>query len=269
MTNEAQSIIDAATRAATPAALAPGRWHTVVVPDGSSLTVLDGEERDAPLYKRGVYRFLDGDSLVRYVRKHGHTGSETWIDSTTYSITAVLDANMEATPGRERHRAVFQAQLTEAWQAWAALDGKLLSQTEFAEHIEGRDVDVIEPTSADMLELAQSFKATTSVTFEASKRLSDGQRQFEYRESIDAKAGRAGRLDIPEAFSLALRPFEGAAVFKVRARLRYRLTEGALRIGYALERPEDILREAFGSVADDVGAKLAEAPGGLVLAGRL
>ena len=39
---------------------------------------------------------------------------------------------------------------------------------------------------------------------------------------------------------------------KVNARFRYRITDGTLRVGYRLTRPDDVLREAFESVVTEV-----------------
>jgi uncharacterized protein YfdQ (DUF2303 family) len=160
--------------------------------------------------------------------------------------------------GWEDHKVVYGVQHTDAWKAWTAHDGKLLSQTAFAEHIEDRTIDIVEPTAADMLELAQSFQATIGVRFESSKVLASGERQLEYKETVDARAGRTGHLEIPREFRLGLVPFEGAARYPVIARFRYRLQDGNLLIGYRLERPATSCVAAFdevvGQVRDGVAA---------------
>lgn len=190
-------------------------------------------------------------------------GIEVWADAVAAKITGVIDAH-EKTDGtipgarHEQHRVEYAVLLTDAWKAWREHDGKLLGQTDLAEHFEARSIDIVKPSAADMLELAQSFHATTSASFESSKRLSDGQSQFEHRENIDATAGKKGQLTIPASFELGLKPFEGADAFKVTARFRYRITNGVLRIGYKLDRPEDVLRQAFLSVVENVEEGIAE-----------
>jgi uncharacterized protein YfdQ (DUF2303 family) len=258
--NNAQAVIDTATRAAEAHKLDDeGRFHSLVSPDGTIKVIdLDAERDKAehahkPRRKTGEYRVHDAESFVAYLAKHADADTEVWADAVAAKITGVLDANTKAgDPRHEEHRVVYGVLLTEAWKTWAKFDGHLLDQQVFAELIEERATDVVTPSGADMLEIAQTFKATIGVNVESSKRLSDGQRQFEYRETVDAKAGKAGRMEIPETFVLGLRPFEGADAFKVTARLRYRLTDGSLRIGYKLDRPEDVLREAFLSVVQKV-----------------
>mgnify|MGYP001766930482 CR=1 FL=1 len=265
---DAQAVIDAATRAAKAQQLdAEGRFFAVAIPaDGNALVIDLEAEADAadykhqPRHKVGTYQVHDADSLIAYLAKHCDSASEVWADVVGAKITGVLDAHFADEARNEKHRVVYGVEYTTAWKAWTAADGRLLDQHQFAELIEERAVDVVTPSGADMLEIAQTFKATIGVSVESSKRLSDGQRQFEYREQVDAKAGKAGRMEIPETFVLGLRPFEGADAFKVTARLRYRLADGVLRIGYKLDRPEDVIREAFLSVVQKVQAGVADLP---------
>ena len=265
-----QTIVDTAFAAATPQQLdVDGRFYSIVVPDGGKADVIDLEAHresllPAPRRKKGAYQVHDADSFVTYMSKHGDQDTEVWADAISSQIVGVLNAHQEhpATTDSgarwEDHKVVYKVQLTDAWKAWAKHDGVLGDQGEFAEHIEDRAIDIIDPAAADMLELAQTFQATIGVNFESSKRLSTGERQLEYRETVDAKAGKAGRMDIPDTFTLALRPFEGADAFKVTARLRYRITDGRLRIGYKLERPTDVLREAFLTVVAAIQAEIAD-----------
>lgn len=260
---DAQAVIDAATRAAGAHELnEDARFHVVTSPDGT-IKVIDLEDhrddhRDAPRRKTGSYAVDDAASFLAYLTKHGDADTEVWADTARACVTGVLNANEGGVARFEDHRVLYAARPTDAWKAWLALDGKLIDQSTLAEHLEDRALDIIDPSAADMLELAQTFTATIGVNFESSKRLSSGERQLEYREQVDAKAGRAGRLDIPEKFVLALQPYEGSEKYKVTARLRYRITDGTLRIGYRIERPEDIAREAFTGVVTEIQTALTD-----------
>lgn len=268
MSGDAQTIVDTATRAAVPAPLddAEARFYSLVVPAGGQLQVVDLEQhadryRDRPRRKTGTYTVHDAPSFVAYLNKHALPETEVWADTTRAGLVAVINAHEgcnapvgENGPeaGWGDHRLNLNLKPTDAWTAWTQHDGKLLDQNTFAEHIETRVIDIVRPTGADMLELAQTFQATIGVSFESSKLLSSGQRQLEYRESVDAKAGRRGQLEIPKDFEIGLSPFEGAPAYKVTARFRYRITDGVLRVGYRLDRPTDVLREAFLDVVDHV-----------------
>jgi uncharacterized protein YfdQ (DUF2303 family) len=240
-----------------------GQTHLAFpLPAGGHVEMVDVEEARTgylpnPRRKTGTYRVHDAESFAAYLMKHAVPETEVWADAKGQTITGVINAHegvdmpvsdVGPLAGWGDHRVVYSVDHTVAWKAWTAKDGQLMSQSDFAELIEDRALDIVRPSAADMLELAQTFQATIGVRFESSKLLSSGERQLEYRETVDAKAGRAGKLEIPQDFDLALVPFEGAAPFKVKARFRYRITDGALRVGFRLTRPEDVLREAFESV---------------------
>ena len=270
MSTDTQPIIDVALAAAGPKPLAEDvRFHTVVSPADGGIKIIDLQAecdkiRDTPRRKTGTYKVHDPASLVAYLEKHGDPDSEVWADTVNAKITAVLNAHTgdrddQQTAGRfEDHRVEYAVLLTEAWKAWKKYDGQLVDQATFAELIEERAIDIVSPTAADMLELAQSFRATTGVEFKSSKRLGNGERQFEYREQVEAGAGKDGQMEIPETFELGLQPFEGADRFKVTARFRYRINNGALAVGFKLERPEDVLREAFLTVVAKVQDGIAD-----------
>ena len=227
------------------------------LPEGGHVEMVDVERAVTPYLpnprrKTGAYRVHDAASFAAYLHQQGTPDTEVWADAQGARIVGVINAHGEVLAGWGDHRVTYAVEQTKAWQIWMAKDGQLLSQSDFAELIEDRAVDIIRPAAADMLELAQTFQATIGVEFGSSKLLSSGERQLEYRETVDAKAGRAGKLEIPRDFDLALIPFEGAKAFKVNARFRYRITDGTLRVGYRLTRPDDVLREAFESVVTEV-----------------
>lgn len=265
----AADIIEAAIAAGDPTPLSEEhRFYAITIPNNGATKLIDLKAEadkllDAPRRKTGVYKTHDAESFLAYLNKHGDPDSEVWADAPNTKITGVLNAHEDTDgtiPGArfEDHRVEYTVLYTPAWKRWTEFDGKLLEQQDFAELIEERAVDIHRPTGADMLEVAQTFKATVGVHVESSTRLSTGQRQFTYHEEIDGKAGRSGQLEIPETFDLALQPFEGADAFKVTARLRYRMNDGVLRMGYKLERPEDVVREAFLSVLQKVQQGLVE-----------
>lgn len=230
-----------------------------VVPAGGKVEIRDLEDalkkyRDNPSRKTGCFHVHDAESFISYMGKHAAVNSEVWSDAQGQKIVGVINAHddVDSDAGWGDHTVVYQVALTDAWKAWAALDGKLVEQVAFANHIENRMLDIVSPDAATLLEMAQSFEATTNVSFSSANVLASGERQFVYREETEARAGRNGQLMIPKAFEILVQPFEGAETFPLTARLRYRLREGTLAIGYQLVNPQDVLRAAFVSVSDTI-----------------
>lgn len=240
------TLVRTAQEAAAGQALERSSLYAFRVAD--RVEVVDTEKyASTPHRSKGTVTLHDADSLVRYLSKHALDETEIYADVQAQRVVAVINAHQgaENTPGWGDHRATLTLGSTPAWKAWSRHNGLWLGQLDFAEHVEDRIVDFVTPSGADMLELAQSFTAHRSVRFESSRRTKSGETTLVYKEDHEAAAGKRGDMAIPDAFELGLVPFEGSDAYKVTARLRYRISDGDLRLGYVLDRPEDVLRAAF------------------------
>lgn len=257
------AVITTAQRSVIPVPLVPGTVYDIVDADGNH-TVLDTLDlAQKRLYKQGVFTFNELDSLIAYVKAHSTPGTSVWCDETRLHIDAVINGNLPGddtatAAGWEDHRAVLQLSHSPEWRRWMEHDGVLRSQADFAQHIEDGSNEIVLPEAATMLELAATLEATSSVEFKEATRLQSGTRQFRYEETVAARAGTQGTIDIPDTFELGLAPFIGAAPYRVVARLRYKITSDGLRVGYRLVRPEDVIRAAF----MDNATRLTEECGG-------
>lgn len=262
--NETAAAVHAGLMAAESDEIVDGKLHAFVVPEGAKIELVDIEEKLAkhqpyPERKTGTFKVHDAASFIAYIDKHQLLETEVWSDAQGQKIIGVVNAHASTNADEEQagwgdHRVEYDVKLTDAWQAWAALDSAFVDQVTFANHVEDRLIDIVVPEAAELLEIAQSFEANTNVSFQSANVLATGERQFMYREETDARAGRSGTLTIPKEFTISLQPFEGAALFELTARLRYKLRDGKLTLGYQLVRPKDVLRAAFVSVSDEIAA---------------
>jgi uncharacterized protein YfdQ (DUF2303 family) len=269
---EAAVVADIAARAAgvQPTPVDPNKDRVALVrettsDDGVRLTdtvrVISMERfADAPYRRRGLVLFDEPDSFSAYVNEFKDP-AETRIYASLAGRVAVAvinddDATMPVTTGAWRdHRAELRVRATPEWERWRKLDGRLQSQTDFAEHLELNLPDIVEPVAADLVEIARSFTASTDVQFRSAVNLQSGETRFAYDENTVAKATGSGgsTIDIPRIFKLKIAVFQGTDPIEVAARLRYRLGGGNLSIGYLLDKADDIEREAFKAEVGMVG----------------
>ncbi len=265
MSTENQVLADLAEQAAIPHEVATGRLHGEAGArtdlllwlrrHDQELAVVDLEEYAArPARMRGLVATSTAEAFIGYVDRHkDETATTLWSQVRRGVVEAVLDDHdSTGEPGWGDHRVQLQLQPTKDWQHWIGGDGKLQSQEGFAEHLEDGADCVVSPDAATMLEVAQSFHAKRGVNFKSSNRLDCGEVQFVYEESIAAKAGQRGDLSVPDTFTLALAPFEGSAVYTLYARFRYRIADGALRLGYRLVRPDKVREVAFTEICEQI-----------------
>lgn len=278
--NHAQAVIDIARASTEPHKVEPGSIYIVQGPHGLQTVDLTGDEyRDNPRHKTGHPRVADVASFAQYYAKHSDSASEVFADLDAATVTAVLDAHLgrDNTPDAyagegarwQAHRLTLTLVKTPPWVTWTGSDRKFMSQAAFAEFIEDNAADVAPGgpcTAADLLEMAQKFQAHTKVQFSSGKRLKSGETQLVYSETIDAKAGERGTIEIPDAFELALAPFEDCDPYRVKARFRYRLTDGAVLMAYHLNDPARTFRDAVLQVV----TKAEEECGGVrIMRGKL
>lgn len=248
------AVIEAAREGTEPQILDPTNPTFVVVPDGTRPVEIDMDKwRDAPARTKGTYRPATVDAFSKYVARHitDITDAGTvWVHPTSGRIVAVFDDAAPGKPGWREHKAVLELETTPEWKHWIEKDGSLMGQEEFAEHVEVGLDDIQEPSGADVLEMAQTFHAKTNSTFRQATRLASGETQFQYDEEISAKAGATGTMEIPSVLMLGIAPFVGEEPYKVIARVRYRISSGKLSLGYKLDRPDLVRRDALETIAD-------------------
>lgn len=253
------NIADLATAASEPCEVEPGHLYVVMGPNGPVTLDYTGPEfQDLPKRKTGTTVVRDVASFAEYWGKHSGASSEIYASRDGLKVTAVLDAHGANTPNWGGHRLVLQLEHTTAYRAWKDASGREMSQEEFANFLEDNRVDIVSPPAAEMLEVAQSIQATSSVEFASAHRLVDGQRRIGYVETNTARAGTKGELSIPAELTLGLFVFKGTAQADAfTARFRHRINGGQLRLMYKLDRPDDVVDAAFAGVVQEVAEQCA------------
>lgn len=235
-------------------AIATGEVYLVRGHDGGLHTIDTDKYAAAPRHTEASRVVTDAASFATYVNRHRTPGTEVFAHTNSASVVAVIDSHegWEGEPGWQKHRLTLKLEHSKPWAAWAAMDGKWFDQEEFAEFLENRYSEVIEPSPAQMIDIATSFEAKKGVDFKAGFRGESGEVRLQFEETVKAKAGQKGELEIPKKIQLALRPYVGGPVYSIWANFRYRITANGLRLGFILERPENVLDAAFADVVTDI-----------------
>jgi len=228
-----------------------GTTH-LVIPEGFKhvdLTAAIEKAGAAPIRKTGTVHLGDLPSFNVYVADQG-APVDTYIyaDPDNRTLTAVLNEHVKSqrATGWRDHRAVYKAELSREFTTWLNFNKKPMEQEEFAIFLEDNIADVVEPSGETLLQIALTLQAKTEVNFSSHKRLENGQVQFAYSETVDARAGTGtGMIEIPREFTIGLRLFKNGDGYKIRARLKYRLGGGKLKFWYELDRADNAIEDAF------------------------
>lgn len=253
---DTQALIDAAREGVEPIELHPGIWALRDEDGGLDVVNICGKieaQQANPDRKTGHVTAADASSFAAYVARHRQDDTEIWGAADGKSVTAIINAHAEGNgpAGWRDHTATLTLTRSDDWDDWTLRDGKWLSQSDFAEFVEAHLPNFIDPRGADVLEMAQEFRARKSVRFDSSKRVKSGQTQITWHEDIDAKVGK-GSIDIPDVLTLAMQVYERGETFGLTARLRYRINDGSLMLGFVLDRPRDVLMAAFDGIRQEI-----------------
>ena len=269
---EALQLAETLTNAlvATLAPRAIGNALVMALPEGYKLHDLTAQREAAQVVairKKGTAELLDLASFITYAKDQNcNDVGYIYANPDARKFTAVFnDYHMEVIAGWRDHRASYTAAFTPEFTKWLNKNGvdHSMGQIQFAEFIEDNMADIVTPFADQLLTVATTIQAKTDINFSSAKRLDNGQVQLGYTEVIDAKAGADGALTIPREFELGLRLFKNGNGYKLKARLKYRMRDGAVRFWYELDRPERAIEDAFAGYV----AQVREQSGYTVLIG--
>lgn len=224
----------------------------VVIPAGYELHNLE-KDQPVPYRARGTTTARDVKSFAVLVNEFAGSQTKLYGSFAPPGFRAIFNGNSaEGGPGWADHRVDYACPLSVEWKRWNDSNKKQMNQADFAQFIEDNLPDLLD--GATLLEVSRTLQAKKKVNFSSGIRLSDGQNEFTYEEQIEGTAGK-GKFKVPETFDIGIAVFEGGPLYKVTARLRYRISnEGGLALWYDLERPHKILEDAVKAVWSEIEA---------------
>lgn len=253
----------------------------VVLPSGKGVVdlrpILD-KRLERPRRAIGISAHTTLESIIAHANRQKLDRSAIFADDNVARPRLVVVYNyddsptadeLEERPDHRDHRAHYDFPLSEEWQAWTKVAGEdtWLPQAAFAELLEGRILDVLDPggvpagtrdvseklglvlaNAAALLTCAKgiAIHATQAVT--QAVNLSTGETEVSFAEKHEGKGG--GKVIVPSAFALRLPVFRGGVAYPVLARLRYRKTDGGIVWGVRLHRADLCFRDAFKEACD-------------------
>ena len=159
-------------------------------------------------------------------------------------------------PGWCEHTATFKARRSVEFTTWMNTNRKQMTQVDFARFLEENMPDIVEPTSAELLQVALTFEAKKSVEFSSGVRLANGQIQFQYDEVVRGTAQK-GRFEVPEQFTIGVPIHVNGPAYRIPVRLRWRLQEGKVVFWYEIVRPHRFIEDALKEIRERVANETA------------
>lgn len=154
------------------------------------------------------------------------------------------------------HAAHYPAAFDEAFAAWDAIHDRPIPQKAFAEFLQDRAEEAIDPDPASLMEVAEKFEAIRKVDFRSVVNVSTNERQFRYEE----KDAPSGAVSCPKTIRLRTPVFYGCEAFEWQARLAYDIQDGRLAFTVRIHRRAQLLDAAFERLCDGIATDCPAVP---------
>lgn len=247
--------------------------HQVRMSDGSTSTKLESikpfldQYLKAPELRKGTAEVRSIGSFIEHANRFKDKDSAIFAfdDSKSPTLTAVLDYHPAGEPDAGArfgaHRTLYRFPLSDEWMAWTGIAGRAIDQRSFAEFLEDRIEDVLEPTvvppnvaalaarlgltlaSCDrLLELSRGLSVNVDTKVKNVQNLSTGEASIVFEESH--RDGGAP-LKVPNGFVISIPIFRGGATYALPVRLRYRIKADGVSWTVVIARADEAFRNAF------------------------
>ena len=249
-----------------------------------SIKKLLDEYRLRPERKAGTSELTTIESFVDQMNRSKDEDSVIFADvanRTEPKLIGVFDYNHAGPTGDPRfgqHRAVYRFPLSEEWKAWTGKAIENIGQAEFAEFLETRIMDVIDPASLDvegqgtiaafcrqlgikpaspqqLMELSRGLAVNVEHRVVQNINVGTGEAQISFGEThTDAKGAPARVFG---GFAIGIPVFYGGAAYQIPVRLRYRVKDGQVKWTLQPQRLvevwDDAVKESVNAVTTKTG----------------
>jgi uncharacterized protein YfdQ (DUF2303 family) len=245
------------------------------------------EVRTEPERRKGTAMHRELTSFIEHFNRFADDDSAIFAspDPRQPRLLAVLDYHRKTSDGAPQfgeHRSIYEPPLSEEWKAWTSTNGNVMSQSDFAQFLEDRISDVIQPgvvnedhalaefanlvggtfaSPSKLIELSRGLAVNVEERVKQAVNLSSGAISVQY-EAVHGD-GRGNPLEIANLFLIAIPVFRSGALYRIPVRLRYRVSQGRLSWFYQLCRADKTFDHAF----EEISKKAAEETSASVFVG--
>lgn len=230
----------------------------VVVPDDCNVHEFT-EMLERPLHLAQSVKLDTAKDFIKYVDRFADRDSIIFVNVLGGRFKAVLDYHevaekhddgVVAAPRHGKHIANLVVEKTTEFKKVEQFSGEKFTQTQFALFLEDVMPYINQPAAAELYEIVQTLNAKTNVDFKSGIRTDNGQVQLQYNETIEARAGAAGNLTIPEQIVFGIQVHRGGEHYALPARFRYHIKDGAITFWYDLDQLEKAIEKSMEDTVD-------------------
>lgn len=193
-------------------------------------------------------------SLGDYLKLFKTASSVLFANIAQNQIVGAIDYHAADAAELVAHKATLTLPFSTEWKLWNEIDGKMMSQLDFARFLDENQDDISSPRGADLVEIVKDLIAVDTANSKASIRINSDNVDFSFTASTDARSGSGGQLEIPKEFELRIPVYFGEEPLPMKARLRWKNGAEGVTFGIVLLRKEQARQDEFKRVVREVSA---------------
>lgn len=231
----------------------------LILPEGykyETITPDNGEKTLLPDHITARVTLQTVESLVTYLAKYHGAETTLFADIADSTIVGAIDYHGKDKAALIHHKAVLALPYSIEFKTWLDIDGKHMSQLDFARFLEENSDDIASPSGADLLEIVRDMQAVVIENTKATVRTNSDNVDFEFAATTDTRSA-GGKFEVPKSFKLFIPIYFGEQAVPMEARLRWKKTQEGVFFGIMLMRKEIVRQGEFqrivGGVAQDTG----------------
>lgn len=217
-----------------------------------------------PLRTKQTVQCSDVKGFIDYVNAYKDKGTALFPDQR--SITAVIDYHSKDRPSWCGHKAVFGMAHTVEWNSWKSMQGRWMSQRDFAAFLQENEESIVEPAAGTVRTMIQRFKAVMSMHHVSELDSAGNEAVLEFRK--ESKATTGSQVEFPKELKIVLRPYVGTdqietkempQMFKFTVALRWKVGEESSGVQFSYQILGLALgeREAFNNLVAEVSERIS------------
>jgi len=217
---------------------------------------------DNPRFISANRSVVDAKSFIAYYNRFNIPETLVIASPKGKYVMAQFDYGTRETARASKHTLRLELQRSDDYVKWLTaglepMGRSLMSQEKFADFIDDMKHTVVEPSSAEMVDLAQSLILHTEQVMGGPINRSNGSFNLSFSENTTTHS-KAGVVIVPEKIIICLAPWYGSKPRDIIVNLKVRKGESGPMFGVTIDQQDKMEADAFNEILDTLKAESIE-----------